>query len=850
VILIEGRGACGKTEFLLDEFSALLKSGAEPSRILVFCSGNVRELFLSRVKAASAAGFRELHIDTFSGFAKWVARKNYFLFDILPDFTIVAGREEELILREVLSRPGFRKLLGKYRVCASHGGFIAEVMDFIDNFKISPRSLTPDKELFLILNDYNDNLRRKNLLDLRDVENFCLEAVKKGVLKDKFDYIFLDGWEDLNVLEVEIFRGILKTTKTLKKVFAAGDESAGIYEFLGADAARNKKVFEEEFARHKKVMINKSPPVVSSFNFANIFDEAQWILGKIRGVLKEGVPPEDIAVVVRGIGDEAKMIEDMAALSGVPVSCSTGAPFFKHPQFISFLSFLFWLGDFEDAFELRNVLKLPVFGLSSIQISEIEENGRVPHAKKIDEIKKSGRRFADNRKKNITARIFQLYRFCGLEEMISENIVLSRLFGCFFDYLEKIEDIVSVEDFEVFVAFLKDAVGSFSRAAYLGDIKDTVKILTVHEAKGAHFRYSFIPGVMWGNFPREFRPGSYIETGKSEEKHYEVEKRIFDIAVNTATESVFISFRMNSSEEEFLSPYLEGYLKDGINAEPAPAGIFEGDVKMQEVKLNPPRVSVPPEKSISATSLENYIACPLKYFFEKVIRIRREMTPAAVSGRLVHKIMERFHGEFPHPSESGGMKKKMNELIDVVFNEALKKEEFPDGYTFKCWKKFVTPFLLRYAATEHEFDVRLREHKVEIGGFPVKITGRIDRVDRIAGGFEIIDYKTSPSAKFKADGLSNRIADGRHIALPLYSMAVKECSKFGLYWLADYDKQNDYPMKISLELADPKTVESIGKMKEIIKENLVCLRAGDFSPRLKNNLCFSCEYKNICNAKK
>ena len=67
VVFIEGRGTCGKTEFLLDEFSTLLKSGVEPSRILIFCSGNVRELFLGRVKASSGAGFRELHIDTFSG---------------------------------------------------------------------------------------------------------------------------------------------------------------------------------------------------------------------------------------------------------------------------------------------------------------------------------------------------------------------------------------------------------------------------------------------------------------------------------------------------------------------------------------------------------------------------------------------------------------------------------------------------------------------------------------------------------------------------------------------------------------------------------------------------------------
>ncbi|MFH1957462.1 MAG: PD-(D/E)XK nuclease family protein [bacterium] len=841
MVFIEGRLACGKTEFLLSEFSAILKAGAEPSRILVFCSGNVRELFLSRVNAAAVAGFRELHIDTFSGFAKWVTRKNYFLFDILPDFMIAAGREEELIIREVLSRPVLGKHLRKYKNCVSDRGFVKEVMDFIDNFKICPHTVEQDKELFLILNAYNDDLREKNLLDLRDVENFCLEAVKSGALDGKFDYIFLDGWEDLNAREVEIFRVLLKTAKN---AFAAGDESAGIYEFLGADAAGNKKVFEEEFSSRKEILVKKSSPGVSGSGFTNLFDEARWILGKIKEFLNAGVPADEMAVVVRSIGDEAKMIEDMAAMSGVPVSCSTGSPFFKHPQFISFLSFLFWLGDFEDAFELRDVLRLPVFGFGPLLISEIAGGARAP---KIDEIKKQGRRLANDGKRNITARIFQLYRFCGLEKTVSGVLVLSRLFGCFFDYLEKIEDEVCVDDFEVFAAFLKDAVGSFSRASYLGDIKGAVKILTVHEAKGAHFRYSFIPGVMWGNFPREFRPDSYIETGRSEEKHYAVEKRIFDIAVNTASEKAFLSFRTDSEDAEIPTPYLEEYLEAGVSAPPAAvADIFEGKVKMTEVKLGRPRVSAPLAESVSATALENYIACPLKYFIEKVIRVKREPTPASSCGRVVHKIMEKFHGVFPKAEAADAMKKKMGELIDAVFEEALKKEEFPDVYTFKCWKSFFTPFLLKYAETERLFDVRLLEHKVEISGFGVKITGRIDRVDSAGGGFEIIDYKTSPSSKFKASGLVNRIADGRHIALPLYSTAVEGCGKFTLFWLADYDKENDYPMKISLDLASPPVSESINRMKDVVRENIADLRSGNFSPRVNNRLCFSCGYKNIC----
>jgi len=837
-VFIKGGLSCGKTGLLLSEFSKLLRSGAEPSKILVFCSGNVRELFLNRVKAAAVSGFRELHIDTFSGFAKWATRKNYFLFDILPDFTIVSGREEEIILREVLAFPGLRKRLNKYKVCASDRGFVKEVMDFIDNFKICPPAVVQEKELLFILNAYNDDLRGKNLLDLRDVENFCLKAVKKGALDGKFDYIFLDGWEDLNALEVEIFRVLFKKAK---KVFAAGDEAAGIYEFLGADSAGNKKVFEEEFSGREEILVKKSSPGVTRSGFTNLFDESWWILGKIKEFFKAGVRADEMAVVVRSIGDEAKMIEDMAAVSGVPVSCSTGAPFFKHPQFISFLAFIFWLGDFEGEFELRNVLRLPVFGLNPLVIAEVTGGAR------IDKIKKQGRRLANDGKKKIAARIFSLYRFCGLEKTVSGHLVLSRLFASFFDYIEKIEDEVCVDDFEVFAAFLKDAVGFFSRASYLGDIKGTVKILTAHEAKGAHFRYSFIPGVMWGNFPREFRADSYIKAGKSEEKHYEVEKRIFDIALNTATEKAFLSFRTDSADEETPSPYLEEYLEAGVSALPAAAAnIFEGEVKMTEVKLCPPRISAPMAESVSATALESYIACPLKYFIEKVIRVKREPTPSAACGRIVHKIMEKFHGVFPRPAAGAAMKKKMGELIDAVFEESLTEGEFPDIYTFKCWKFFFTPFLLKYAETEKFFDVRRLEHKIEISGFGVKITGRIDRVDGVEGGFEIIDYKTSPSSKFKASGLSNRIADGRHIALPLYSMAVENCSKFTLFWLADYDKKDDYPMKISLDLATPQVSESISRMKDVVRKNLADLRAGNFSPRVNNSLCFSCGYKNIC----
>ena len=62
----------------------------------------------------------------------------------------------------------------------------------------------------------------------------------------------------------------------------------------------------------------------------------------------------------------------------------------------------------------------------------------------------------------------------------------------------------------------------------------TVKLMTVHAAKGLEFKYVFVTGLEDGLFPHE-RNGEVAEDA-------EEERRLFYVAVTRAKEKLFLSF--------------------------------------------------------------------------------------------------------------------------------------------------------------------------------------------------------------------------------------------------------------------------------------------------------------------
>lgn len=177
---------------------------------------------------------------------------------------------------------------------------------------------------------------------------------------------------------------------------------------------------------------------------------------------------------------------------------------------------------------------------------------------------------------------------------------------------------------------------------------------------------------------------------------------------------------------------------------------------------------------LSASLINRYITCPLQFYFSAIEELSteeevQESVEAEIFGTIYHRLMEniyrRFIGRTVSPDALIVLAKDdayLTELIEKAFAELYFKDndhprplqgqyfligEILRSYvkqTLEADKQF-TPFL--FVGAEYKFTnlYRATDH------LTVNVKGSIDRIDRIADGYRIIDYKTgSGSTDFKS----------------------------------------------------------------------------------------------------
>ena len=117
----------------------------------------------------------------------------------------------------------------------------------------------------------------------------------------------------------------------------------------------------------------------------------------------------------------------------------------------------------------------------------------------------------------------------------------------------------------------------------------------------------------------------------------------------------------------------------------------------------------------------------------------------------------------------------------------------------------------------------------KIGGETLK--GTIDRVDKLDGGVEIIDYKTG-SPKNKLDWDSKR-------QLILYHLFLEEVLQIKVLSLRYYYVEDGSSLSFL-----PKEAEK-EKLREEIKLQIEAIKARKFPPQ-PSEMCKHCDFKNIC----
>lgn len=159
----------------------------------------------------------------------------------------------------------------------------------------------------------------------------------------------------------------------------------------------------------------------------------------------------------------------------------------------------------------------------------------------------------------------------------------------------------------------------------------------------------------------------------------------------------------------------------------------------------------------SYSALETYKLCPQKYQFQEIDRIRVKKSKAAVFGTHIHSALRYMFSQDP-------LFPTLDQVLDYSRAHWPSQETFdvsPEEKTLyvQSGERIIRNFYAKNAPwnfsvvdLESHFEVLIedpRRHETHV------LAGRIDRIDKVGDGFEVIDYKTSrtlPSqAKVDAD---------------------------------------------------------------------------------------------------
>ena len=235
---------------------------------------------------------------------------------------------------------------------------------------------------------------------------------------------------------------------------------------------------------------------------------------------------------------------------------------------------------------------------------------------------------------------------------------------------------------------------------------------------------------------------------------------------------------------------------------------------------------------LSATDIDTYRTCPLKYKFARVFRIPQEPTLHQRFGILVHQVLERYHAA-GRDSAPGGLP----ELLGLL-EAGWRRGGFGDSEEERQLRGKAASALTRY----HE---RFRSEEAEPVWFerqftfklgPHLLRGRVDRVDRLPDGeYELIDYKTGrpkSAAQLTED-----------VQLSLYAVGAREAWRLEASRQAYYYLLDDQKVEVPADNGD-----RAEWVQEVAMEVAAGILSQGFEPTPSFAACSICDYRLACPA--
>lgn len=236
-------------------------------------------------------------------------------------------------------------------------------------------------------------------------------------------------------------------------------------------------------------------------------------------------------------------------------------------------------------------------------------------------------------------------------------------------------------------------------------------------------------------------------------------------------------------------------LDAGIRAREArrqrPATAHDGLVQPRPLRVDPRRA---PDLTASAAQLEDLGACPKRYLYGRILRLRPPEDPERepdrwldprIRGVVLHGVFERTlrraRQDGIEPDDRAFPLLALDTLEDELEPirrsvpapglRVVRREEAELEADIRAFVELVRARGAPWTELELRFG-RDEPLEVELPGGRLPIRGAVDRVDRVPSGLRVVDYKTGGTSQFAAD--TGVFHGGRRLQHVVYAAAVEQ----------------------------------------------------------------------------
>jgi DNA helicase-2/ATP-dependent DNA helicase PcrA len=575
LFLSAGAGS-GKTKVLTHKLAYLVKEkGVRPHRILAitFTKKAANEM-AERVERMLS--IKPRWISTFHSFCVKVLREDIHALGMPFDrrFVIYDESDSIKVLKELLKKRNLdprEAQAAKDVISRAKQEYRNSIFDYIRSLPYPASSYAePTKE-------YQDELARSNAMDYDDLLYFTVhllsvspEARKKW--RESFDYLMIDEFQDTNDIQFQLIT-LLASKK--KGLFAVGDFFQCIYTWRGSRPS-NIGRFVKEFGakemkleknyRSTKKILDIANTVISGVNNyssdrilelhtdkeeegevkyvkkADGISESIWIAEKIRE-LSASHSYSDMAILIR-MSFLSRGLESIFMQYNIPYTIVRGLAFYERAEVKDMLSYLRFISNHRDRAAFERIINTPSRGIGKKGMAVIGDSF------KTDWIQASrDAAMPQRQRKNIDefirivgkhAESVEERPFTVLMDILSElqylNYLEKEYKEDYEDRIENVSELANVlerlqEDGKPFSEFMEDSLLS-SDQDRIGN-EDSVKILTLHAAKGLEWPVVFMPALEEEIFPSA---KSILSDAALEE-----ERRLFYVGTTRAKDNLYLS---------------------------------------------------------------------------------------------------------------------------------------------------------------------------------------------------------------------------------------------------------------------------------------------------------------------